>query len=98
MNLMTHISGMEKRVNTVLCTPKLQIRLFVFFNPNLLILSLFLQENICCGYICCGYSLEAPRRGTSNEYPQHMVFFSAEIGKHLPNIPSYLELNGTGTG
>ena len=22
--------------------------------------------------ICCGYSLEAPRRGASNEYPQHM--------------------------
>ena len=23
-------------------------------------------------YICCGYSLEAPRGGASNEYPQHM--------------------------
>ena len=22
--------------------------------------------------ICCGYSLEAPQRGASNEYPQHM--------------------------
>ena len=28
---------------------------------------LFLNENICCGY-----SLEAPRRGASNEYPQHV--------------------------
>ena len=28
---------------------------------------LFLHKNICCGY-----SLEAPRRGASNEYPQHM--------------------------
>ena len=28
---------------------------------------LFLDENICCGY-----SLEAPCRGASNEYPQHM--------------------------
>ena len=27
---------------------------------------LFLNENICCGYS------EAPRRGASNEYPQHM--------------------------
>ena len=27
---------------------------------------LFLHKNICCGY-----SLEAPRRGASNEYPQH---------------------------
>ena len=22
--------------------------------------------------ICCGYSLESPRRGDSNDYPQHM--------------------------
>ena len=27
---------------------------------------LFLQENVCCGY-----SLDIPRWGTSNEYPQH---------------------------
>ena len=27
----------------------------------------FLNENICCGY-----SLEGPRRGASNEYPQRM--------------------------
>ena len=31
------------------------------------IVFLFLDENICCGY-----SLEAPRRGASNEYRQHM--------------------------
>ena len=29
-------------------------------------LFLYLQDNICCWY-----SLEAPRRGASNEYPQH---------------------------
>ena len=23
---------------------------------------------------CCGYSLEAPRRGASNEYPRHMFY------------------------
>ena len=23
--------------------------------------------------ICCGYSLEAPLKGASNEYPQHML-------------------------
>ena len=32
-----------------------------------LIVFLFLDENVCCGY-----SLEAPCWGTSNEYPQHM--------------------------
>ena len=31
------------------------------------IFTLFVHENICCRY-----SLEAPRRGASNEYPQHM--------------------------
>ena len=34
----------------------------------MLISFLFLDENICCGY-----SLEVPRRGASNEYPQHML-------------------------
>ena len=32
-----------------------------------IIFFLFLDENICCGY-----SLEAPRWGASNKYPQHM--------------------------
>ena len=31
---------------------------------------LFLHINICCGY-----SLESPRRGDSNEYPQHMFLW-----------------------
>ena len=33
-----------------------------------IIFFLFLDENICCGY-----SLEAPQRGASNEYPQYML-------------------------
>ena len=40
-------------------------KLLFFFNQKLLIFYLFLYENICCGY-----SSEAPHRGTSNEYPQ----------------------------
>ena len=24
--------------------------------------------------MCCGYSLEVPRQGASNEYPQHMFY------------------------
>ena len=35
-----------------------------------IIFFLFLHENICCGY-----SLEAPYRGASNEYPQHMFLW-----------------------
>ena len=39
--------------------------------------------------IDCGYSLEPPRRGGSNEYPQSM--FSAEIRKimYTPINPSF---------
>ena len=34
--------------------------------------------------IVCGYSLEAPRRGASNEYPQHM--FNGELEKIIPEL------------
>ena len=36
------------------------------FEDNLGIILLFLDKNICCGY-----SLELPERGDSNEHPQH---------------------------
>ena len=38
-----------------------------------LVISYFFYENICCGY-----SLEAPRLGASNEYPQHMVLYRSK--------------------
>ena len=37
-----------------------------FFIQKMLIAFLFLHKNKCCGY-----SLEVPHRGASNEYPQH---------------------------
>ena len=46
----------------------------------MLISFLFLHENVCCGY-----SLEAPHWGTSNEYPQHM--FSWRNKKNILWIP-----------
>ena len=55
-----------------------------FFNPKVLIFFLFLHENICCGY-----SLDAPCRGTSNEYPQHM--FSWRNKKNIYRIPSLIQ-------
>ena len=42
-----------------------------------IIVSLFVHENICCGY-----SLEAPRRGASNEYPQ-LMFSWRNKTKHI---------------
>ena len=50
------------------------------FIRKMLISFLFLHENICCGY-----SLEAPRWGTSNEYPQHM--FLERNKKNIMWIP-----------
>ena len=44
---------------------QLQKRMFIR-----LIFFLLLHENLCCGY-----SLEAPHGGASNEYPQHMFLW-----------------------
>ena len=46
----------------------------------MLISFLFFHESICCGY-----SLEAPHRGASNEYPQHI--FSWRNKKNIMWIP-----------
>ena len=51
-------------------------RIFFFF--------LFLVEDICCGY-----SLEAPRRGASNKYSQHI--FSWRNKKTVKGIPLSFE-------
>ena len=51
---------------------------------------LFLHKNICCGY-----SLEVPHRGTSNEYPQRMFLWRNKKNINtfwLKNMP-YLELS-----
>ena len=42
-----------------------------------------LDENICCEY-----SLEVPRRGASNEYPQHM--FSST--QHLVRLQQFISI------
>ena len=55
----------------------------VFFIRKMLISFLFLDKNICCGY-----SLEAPCRGASNEYPQHM--FLSRNKKNIMWIPSLI--------
>ena len=47
----------------------------------MIVFFLILHKNICCWY-----SLEAPPRGASNEYTQHM--FRGEIRKNIyPDIP-----------
>ena len=45
-------------------------------------------------YICCGYSLEVPQRGTSYEYPQHTFSYrnKKNIGTFQMKKVPYLEL------
>ena len=54
-----------------------------FFIRKMLISFLFLNKNICCGY-----SLEAPRWGASNEYPQHM--YLSRNKKNIMWIPPFI--------
>ena len=64
---------------------KLLIRRF-FFNQKVYTFFLFLDENIGCGY-----SLEAPRWGASNEYPQRMFLLRNKKNIYLtpPLIKTY---------
>ena len=53
---------------------------FFFFHQKVLVFFLFLHKNICCGY-----SLEAPFQGASNEY--NNICFCGEIRKILCGLP-----------
>ena len=73
-----------------ICITKTYLYIFDPLKPHFYIVKLgytlfflFLVKNIDCGY-----SLEPPRRGGSNEYPQSM--FGAEIEKKYQNF--YLKI------
>ena len=57
------------------------------FDDNSMIIMSVLHKNICCGY-----SLELPRQGNSNEYPQHMFLWRNKQTCPLiiTKYPSYL--------
>ena len=40
--------------------------------------------------IDCGYTLEPPRRGGSNEYPQSMFWSKNKKNRHTPAYPSFV--------
>ena len=69
-----------------------QVQIRHFFQPKSTDIFSSLHENICCGY-----SLEVPQRGTSNEYPQHM-FSWINKKKIFCGYPAYLELCNDGSG
>ena len=58
------------------------------FHPNSMIFIIFL--NFLKENLCCDNSLEAPCRGTSDEYPKHV--FLEKFKNYLPDTLSYLEL------
>ena len=39
--------------------------------------------------IDCGYTLEPPRRGGSNEYPQSMFWSKNKKNRYTPHIPQF---------
>ena len=49
-----------------------------FLQPKVPLFFLFLHENICCGY-----SLEVPLWGTSNEYTQHVFSWKNKKNTYL---------------
>ena len=59
-----------------------------FYIVKLGLTGAYIIVHISAQNINCGYSLELPRRGGSNEYPQSM--FRAEMWKNYPNI--YLKI------
>ena len=83
----TELRCLILKVNTVHINHKitaLDKMLFSIQNgPKVLIFLLFLHENICCGY-----SLEAPQWGTSNEYSQHI--FSWRNKQNINLIPTLI--------
>ena len=47
-------------------------------------ISLIFAQNIYCGY-----TLEPPRRGGSNEYPQSMFWSKNKKNRYTPAFPSF---------
>ena len=69
-SVLSHYENMPMQYTEIFKVVKMKI-----FSGNFLLFFLFLLQNIDCGY-----SLEPPRRGGSNEYPQSM-FWSKNMKK-----------------
>ena len=54
-----------------------------FHQKNVDIFLIFAQN------IDCGYALEPPRRGGSNEYPQSMFWSNNKKNRYTPAYPSF---------
>ena len=54
------------------------------FSRKMFIFFLIFAQNIDCGY-----TLEPPRRGGSNEYPQSMFWSKNKKNRYTPAFPSF---------
>ena len=54
------------------------------FQPKIFDIFLIFAQNIDCGY-----TLEPPRRGGSNEYPQSMFWSKNKKNRYTPANPSF---------
>ena len=61
----------------------LALKIENFQLKNFVIFLIFAQN------IDCGYTLEPPRRGGSNEYPQSMFWSKNKKNRHTPAYPSF---------
>ena len=79
MKRKTHYENMPIHTYTKNLTPKIEN--FQIKNANIFLIS---AQNIDCGY-----SLEPPRRGGSNEYPQSMFLSRNKKIMYTPVNPSF---------
>ena len=61
----------------------LVVKMKIFTGKNLILFLIFAQN------IDCGYTLEPPRRGGSNEYPQSMFWSKNKKNRFTPAYPSF---------
>ena len=54
---------------------------------------MFDMFNIFTQNIHCGYALQPPRRGGSNEYPQSMFWVKNKENRYTPVNPSFFHIN-----
>ena len=63
--------------------------IFIDANIEIFIRKYFIFFLIIAQSIDCGYSLEPPRRGGSDEYPQSMFWIKNRINRYTPACPSF---------
>ena len=74
-----HYENLPMQYTEIFCALKIEI----FQLKNFDIFLIFAQN------IVCGYMLELPRRGGSNEYPQSMFWSRNKKKRYTPAYPSF---------